>query len=148
MQRNTAIVHTWSALGQLLIWPGRLSRPGLRYSSEIPGASDQQVGARDIAGLFRQEIIQCPKDIVKTPRMPGRQALWWAADAVFEKARGDHVHRDAFGHEELRIAARQHVHAQFGDVVRGRHDMRFNAITGRVPEIDDAAWWRGRFQER
>src|SRR5712691_4888531 len=98
--------------------------------------------------MLRQEIIQRAEDVVKTPRMPGRQSLWWAADAVFEKARGNHVHRDAFGHEELRVAARQHVHAEFGDMIRGSHDVRLQAITGGVAEVNDAAWRRGRFQER
>jgi hypothetical protein len=33
--------------------------------------------------------------------LAGREALWRAPAAVFEKPWGDHVDRDAFGHEEL-----------------------------------------------
>src|SRR5438093_9096548 len=101
-------------------------------SPQIPGTGDQQVCARDIASRLGEQIIQRSQDVLKTPRMPGGKSLWWAADAVFQKAWGDHIHRDAFGHEQLRVAARQHVHTKFGDVIWGSHDVRLNAITGGV----------------
>ena len=69
---------------------------------------------RDVARLLGEELIERPPHIRVAPGLAGREARRRAPAAVFEKPWGDHVDPDAFGHEELCIAARQPMHAQFG----------------------------------
>ena len=87
-------------------------------------------------------------NIFETARLSRSELCRRIADAVFQKSRGKHVHRDTLRHQNLGVAPRQHVQSQLGDTIRRRHNVGLDAVAAGIPEIDNAAGRLGYLKQR